>query len=96
VYNAYQNLISLTEGLSYSHMVDYGEGIEAHEFNNNETRVQVIWTDVDEEKIIQISQINFQSAIDRDGNPITVSGDFKVPIGFAPVYLVADQKSFDT
>jgi len=87
VFYAYQNLISLTEGLPYSHMVDYGDGIETHEFRNIDTWLQVIWTDIDEEKIIQIPKDHFQAAIDRDGNPITVGGDFEVTIGFAPIYL---------
>ncbi len=88
VFNAYQNLVSQTQSLIYSKMVDLGAGIEAHEFIGGKTRLLIVWTDIDEQKIIQISQTNFQAAYDRDGTPITVDSNFNVSIGFAPIYLV--------
>jgi hypothetical protein len=88
VYYAYQNLISQTRGLSYANMVNLGEGIQTHEFSSNKTKLLIIWTEIDELRTIEIPQTNFQSAYDRDSNPIQVSGDFEITIGFAPVYLV--------
>jgi hypothetical protein len=87
VYHAYQNLVTRTKGLTYSGMVNYGEGIEAHEFRSNSKVLQVIWTDVDENLIILIPQNKFIAAYDRDGNQISVGSNFQIIVGFAPVYL---------
>jgi len=88
VFNAYQNLVSQTQSLTYSKRVDLGAGIEAHEFIGEKTRLLIVWTDIDEQKIIEIPQTNFQAAYDRDGNPIFVDNNFNVSIGFAPIYLL--------
>jgi hypothetical protein len=87
VYNAYQNLISRTKGLTYSNMLNLGEGIEAHQFISNQKRLVVVWTDIDELKTIKISPDRFIKAFDRDGIEIPVDDNFDVTIGFAPIYL---------
>jgi hypothetical protein len=88
VFYAYQNMANLTQGMTYSSMINYGEGVEAHEFRSNSKKLQVIWTDVDEYLTIQIPQDKFIAAYDRSGNLISVGSNFEISVGFAPVYLL--------
>jgi hypothetical protein len=91
VYYAYQRLAIQLEGATYERLVDYGAGVEAYAFHLGAQQLHVIWTVDDTTIPITISQSQFVSATDRDGDlvvPIFEDGTVYLGASFKPIYVV--------
>ena len=93
-YEAYQQLAQQMIGAHYLMPVDYGEAFEAYVFNRQPYELHVIWTKEEHVPPLNayVPQGNFVAAYQRDGGQITplldISGDYLVPVGFSPVYII--------
>jgi hypothetical protein len=91
-YLAYQQLTQQLINADYQASVDYGDGIEAYSFRRGEQDVHVVWTEQDVLGLtILIPVNNYVEAHLRDGTlipPVLVGGNFQVPIGFSPIYVI--------
>jgi len=91
-YLAYQQLTQQLINTDYLAPVYYGAGIEAYSFRRGTQEVHVVWTGQDVSGLtILIPANNFIDAYSRDGTlitPVLVGGDFQVPIGFSPIYVI--------
>lgn len=69
---------------------NYGQDIEAYTFKKDGVLVDVVWTNVNENKIIQIPQFQWIAAYDRTGNAITPTasgGYYEVTVSMSPIYI---------
>lgn len=91
-YQAYQQLAQQLLNAEYIAPVDYGPDFEAYAFRGGSQVVQVVWTKTDLTGLtISIPQGSFVQARSRDGGlipPVLVNGNYQVPVGFSPVYVI--------
>ncbi|HLF88818.1 MAG TPA: hypothetical protein VI451_07750 [Anaerolineales bacterium] len=88
---SYQTLIAQTSGATYSHPINYGDGIEAYAFSNSTEIINVVWTELDASIPFTVPQDKFLGAVDRDGNaitPIVVGNNYQFTATFSPIYAV--------
>jgi hypothetical protein len=95
VFYAYQELIEQLYWTNYVSPVDYGEFIEAYEFQKDVTQydrsiIHVLWAKKNNKYNVRIPQDRFVEARTIDGQLITpmVDGDqYKIVVGFSPIYV---------
>jgi hypothetical protein len=91
-YLAYQQLTQQLINADYLAPVFYGAGIEAYSFRRGTQEVHVVWTGQDVSGLtILIPANNYVEAHMRDGTlipPVLVGGNFQVPVGFSPIYVI--------
>jgi len=94
VYYAYQQLALRLENSKFKKTVDYGDGIEAYEFQNGLNVIHVVWAREDGEDpplTISVIQSNFVEAYSQYGDilPKDIEDEFyTIEVGFSPIYVV--------
>lgn len=91
-YLAYQQLAQQLFNANYLNPVDYGPDFEAYAFRRGAQEVHVVWSKLDMPAlIILVPAANFIEARSRDGTliaPVLVDGNYQIPVGFSPVYVI--------
>jgi hypothetical protein len=91
-YLAYQMLVQQLINADYLASVDYGTDFEAYAFRRGIQDVHVVWTKLDVSGLtILVPEGNFIEARSRDGTliaPVLVDGNYQIPVGFSPTYVV--------
>lgn len=89
-YDAYVQFLKRVRDAQYQEEHNYGLDIEAYTFLKNDYLIDIIWSNVNESKVIQIPQSKWIAAYNRNGTPITPSilgSNFEVNIGNSPIYI---------
>jgi hypothetical protein len=91
-YYAYQQLVLQLMNSDYLTSVDYGPEFEAYAFRRDGRDVHVVWTKEDVTGLtILVPATNLIEVHSRDGaliSPVFVDGNYQIPVGFSPVYII--------